>query len=329
MTARALIDRLIAESGATDAETAIRRHARGLLASLEEQFGSIDLPVNVEVLASLKGISKSDLPPVHSEDAELVPTGGGGVEYRVNPNRPETRQRFSVAHEIGHTFFPDYQSKTWCRTDARYRRRDDPDDLVEMLCDVAASELLMPVARFTADVAEVRTADQLASLAKTYLVSTEAVLRRFAEVHPGAVVATFFSWKLKPTEHSTVGNLAQQNLFGLDPAEEARRARRLRVEYSIPSGAFRAAGHFVPADKSVENDGPLYVAASTRTGATGECELAFGQSSGRYRVIALPVWTEQTELGPSGESAVAAVLEPLTTTRPPKKQVRRDHPSLF
>lgn len=317
---RVLIERLVRESGAADAEAAIRSHARALIELYRSQFGELTFPLDMEVLASLRGITKSDSPPVHSDDAELVPDGQGAIEYRVNPDRPETRQRFSVAHEIAHTFFPDYQTKSWCRTDARYRRRDDPDEFVEMLCDIGASELMMPVAEFTSSVLAVDTAEQLFALTKTYHASPEAVLRRFAEIHPRAVAALFLSWKLKPTQQATVGNLDQMNLFGLDPKQEARRAKKLRIDYSIPSNGFRQAGHFLPTDKSVENTGPLYTASTSRAGASGECDLDFGQASGRYRVLAIPVWTEASDVGPNSENAVAAIIEPLEVARPPRKR---------
>jgi hypothetical protein len=326
---RALIDRLVNESGAADAEAAIRKSARSLIDQYHTLFTEMSMPLNMEALASMRGITKSDLPPVHSDDAELGPDGQGGMEYRVNPDRPETRQRFSVAHEITHTFFPDYQAKTWCRTDGKYRRRDNPDEFVEMLCDIGASELLMPLAWFSTDIQTVGTAEQLLALVRTYHASREAVLRRFAEVHPRAVAAVFFSWKLKPVEYGTVGRLNQQNLLGLDPMEEARQAKKLRIDYTIPSGAFRQAGHFLPEDKSVVNDGPLYTAAASGRGCEEEWDLALGQAAGRYRIIALPVWTPVGERGPKGENAVAAIMEPLSVSRPKKKARQDAHPSLF
>jgi hypothetical protein len=324
-----LIDLLVRESGAADAEAAIRQQARGLIEQYRAMFADAEMPLDMEVLASLRGITKSDLPPVHSEDAELTPDGQGGVEYRVNPDRPETRQRFSVAHEITHTFFPGYQTKTWCRTDATYRRRDNPDEFVEMLCDIGASELLMPLPWFATDIVAVATAEQLLALVRTYHASREAVLRRYAEVHPRAVAAVFFSWKLKPVEYGTVGRLDQQNLFGLDPAEEARQAKKLRIDYTIPSGPFRQAGHFLPEDKSVANDGPLYTAAATGQECEGEADLDLGQAAGRFRIIAIPVWTPAGERGPRGENAVAAILEPVTLSRSKKKARQDTHPSLF
>ena len=70
----------------------------------------------------------------------------------------------------------------------------------------------------------------------------------FAESHPGAAAAVFFSWKLKPTQQKTVGLRDQGRLFG-DPIEEARRAKKLRVDYSIPSAEFAAVGYYIPSDK--------------------------------------------------------------------------------
>ena len=116
------------------------------------------MPINVErELASLRGIVGSDEPPAFSKDAELVPDGQGGVTMRVNPDRPETRRPFSIGHEITHTFFAGYQLKVQCRPDSRYRDRNNPDDAVEMLCDVGASELLMPLPWFRDDAGSVRT----------------------------------------------------------------------------------------------------------------------------------------------------------------------------
>jgi hypothetical protein len=269
------------------------------------------MPLDVDELASFLGIARSDESPAHSKDAELVPIGDGRVAIRVNPDRPETRKRFSVAHEVSHTFFPNYERKAWCRTDARYRRRDNPDDLLEMLCDIGASELILPAPWFIEDAANVSTGDALVDLAGKYTASREATVRRFAESHEGYVAAIFLSWKLKPTQQPTIGNINQQDLFAGDPGERARRAKRLRLDYSIPSASFAEAGYYLPADKSVENDGPLYDAAATGRSCQGECQLDLGPAGGRYRVLAVPVWTSDADLGPCGENALCAIIEPL------------------
>jgi Zn-dependent peptidase ImmA (M78 family) len=325
----ALIEELVRRTGASDARTAIRIHARNLLDQYRSAFGELTTPVNVDVLASLRGIRRSADPPRHSEDAELSPDGHGGVTMRVNPDRPLTRQRFSVAHEITHTFFPDYKTKSWCRTDARYRDSGNPDDFLEMLCDIGAAELLFPDPSFTQVCDATRSASDLVQLATDYCASREATLRRYAEVTSADAVAVFFSWKLKPTQQGRVGNAKQINLFGLSAEEEMKDAIRLRIDYAIPSAAFQASGRYLPKDKSVPSDGPIYQAAATGTPADAECHIDFGQASGIYRIAAVPLWTAEEELGPKGENAVAAVLTPISLGRPKQRQSSDHRPKLF
>ena len=50
---------------------------------------------------------------------------------KVNPDRPETRKRFSIGHEITHTFFPDHASHVWPRAVASKRDLTDPDEGAE------------------------------------------------------------------------------------------------------------------------------------------------------------------------------------------------------
>lgn len=308
--ARALIADLIQSMGTADAEAAIRLRAQRTVEEYRAMFGDPTMPFPIEALASFLGIAVADEAPAHSEDAELTPTDGGRVKIRVNPDRPETRRRFSIGHEIAHTFFPGYEGKAWCRTDARHRRRQNPDEYLEMLCDVGSAELLMPSPWFQSDAARVRTAAELQALGHTYGVSREAMLRRFAESHADAVAAVFFSWKLKPAQNRTIGLQDQGRLFG-DKAEVILQAKKLRVDYSIPSERFRAAGYFVPNDKSVASDGPLYAAAASGLPTDGTCDLDLGSIRGQFKVLALPVWTPDSDVGPHGENAVAAIVMPL------------------
>ena len=328
-TTRALIDELIRSTGCRDAETAIRQQAGELLDRYVREFGEPDMPFSMEVLASLRGITQSDDAPVHSPDAELVPDGHGGMTMRMNPDRPETRKRFSAAHEISHTFFPNYSTKEWCRTDARYRNRDNPDDYLEMLCDIGAAELVFPQPWFMKSAAAVSDAAGLVNLAAAFHGSMEATMRRYAELSPESLAVAYFTWKLKPTQLSTIGNRDQRNLFGDSPEDLIREALRLRIEDSVPSPAFREAGHFLPGDKSVESDGPIYQAALTGEPADGECHLDLGQASGTYRVWAVPLWTPSEDRGAAGEWMVAAVLRPVTVRKPPKKRGISEGPSLF
>lgn len=101
------------------------------------------------------------------------------------------------------------------------------------------------------------------------------------------------------------------------------------IEYTIPSTAFRDAGHFLPKDKSVENDGPIYAASSTGRPADDECHLDLGEASGTYRVSAVPLWTAQDSLGANGENAVAAIQRPISVRKPRRKRMNSGGPTLF
>lgn len=324
---QAQIDQLLQEVGTSDPREAVRRKARALISLFCAQFGEPTMPIDVHVIASMLGIHYSEGPPIHSPDAELAPDGSGGVIMRVNPDRPETRQRFSVGHEISHTFFPGYELKVQCRPDPRLRDCNTPEDFLETLCDIGAAELLLPIPWFANDGAAVRTSQDLVSLAIRYKASREATLRRFAETHAASVATLFLSWKLKPTEVPSF-NPEQRNLFGIDPREEAWAARQLRLDYAIPSERFAATGVFLPKDKSLDLEGPLQQAAYGRC-AEGEASLDLGAARGRYRVMAVPLYTPPGERGPKGELALAAVIEPIQVNPVRKKKAQVDEPGLF
>jgi len=274
------------------------------------------------------GIQASDERPVHSDDAELAPDGAGGVKMRINPDRPETRQRFSIGHEITHTFFPGYELKVQCRPDPRLRGRESPDDFIETLCDVGAAEIVLPMPWFANDAACVKTAQDLVNLANIYAASRETTVRRFAETHKGCIAALFLSWKLKPTQARSF-NLGQSNLFGVDPVEEMLATRALRLDYSIPSERFSATRIYLPKDKSLNLVGPLQTAADGSC-ADGGAHLSFGAASAEFRIMAIPLFTPRDERGPNGEYSVAAVIEPLKA--PLAKRKKRSNvgePGLF
>lgn len=304
---------ILRETGAADPVAAVRIKARDLVHLYQEQCGPCPPPLNLEILASLIGISMSDQAPRHSTDAELVPVEGGGVEMRVNPERPGTRRRFSMGHEITHTVFPDFDLKVQCRK-PRDHDRADPDDLIETLCDVGASELLFPLPWFSADAARLGgTAEGVLRLARQYEASPEATIRRLAEVSPSPCAAVFLAWKLKPVQARRFsGTRGQLCMFDIDPAADARALRGLRVDYCVASESFRARGWFVPEDKSVPNSGVIYEAASGNRCLDGVQDLDLGEAKGRFSVRAIPLFTAADEMGPGGERAVAALIETRT-----------------
>jgi hypothetical protein len=109
-------------------------------------------------------------------DARIVPKGTG-LRIEFNPNRPRTRVRFSVAHEIAHTLFPDCAQDT--RNRAALLEPEGDRWQLELLCNIAASEILMPTASGIDSDSPV-TVDSLVKIQSKFDVSMEAVSIRLA-----------------------------------------------------------------------------------------------------------------------------------------------------
>lgn len=99
------------------------------------------------------------------------------IEY--NPNQRQTRINFSIAHEIGHTFFSD------CGETIRNREKKLEIDFneLEFLCDIIAAEILLPYAEFSNEANSVPlNLDSLLKISDKYNASLSSVFLRFCEV---------------------------------------------------------------------------------------------------------------------------------------------------
>lgn len=318
---------LLCETGESDPKAAIRAKVYSLIAQYRDAFGEPELPFKLEHLVSLCGIHMSDEPPLRSEDAELVPQGGK-VYMRLNRDQPETRQRFSTGHELTHTFFEGYEREVQCRPDPRHRDREDPNDVIETLCDIGATEFLFPFPWFAFEAMKVNSAEALVGLANDYKASKEATIRRFAETSPGSLAAIFFEWKLKPTQKGLIRK-DQPTFYDDSPDDQERALRKLRVDYVVASDGMRQEPLFIPKHKSVKSAGIIYEAAAERRCKDGEEDLDFGQFHGRFRVHAVPLYTPDGEQGPNGESDVVVVVRPLQVRGGGKRRSGLDGGSLY
>lgn len=298
------------ETGEEDPFEAVRFKARAVVADFHHAFPEAP-PFDVNAMASMRGLHLSDDDPRFSADSEIAPEADGRVVLRINRSRPLTRQRFSVCHEIGHTLFPDYKLAVRCRK-GNGGTFADPNDLLETLCDVAASELMFPTPWFRDRIErmELRAAS-LASLADEYQASREAMARRFVELHSEPLAAVFFSWKLKPTEARSVKAKSQmQPLF--PDLDLAGPVPMLRVDYRIANASFdRVCSDYIPQDKSIPNEGPIYEASMSQELRDGEQQLDFGRLFRAFEIHTLPIFTAEDAVGPKGECSVVAVLRPL------------------
>lgn len=118
--------------------------------------------------------ARSDIPDARtiSRNDQLV------IEY--NPLRPQARVRFSVAHEIAHSLFPDCADAIRNRGGSEEPEKDDWQ--LEMLCNIGAAELIMPTADLPDFDDSNLTIDTLMSLRQKFGVSAEAILLRTAKL---------------------------------------------------------------------------------------------------------------------------------------------------
>ncbi len=109
-------------------------------------------------------------------DARLTATPTG-PKIQFNPQQPRERVRFSIAHEIAHLLFPDWSEQI------RNRGGDGtPDDWqLEMLCNIAASEFVLPIGSMSA-ASSISPIEELMHQRRDYDVSAEAFLIRLAKI---------------------------------------------------------------------------------------------------------------------------------------------------
>lgn len=161
----------------------IQRAREVVLEALENGWSGP--PYDPFALAELRKIRL--IPSQEVVDARTTANAAGAFTTEFNPDRPRARIRYSIAHEIAHTFFSD------CAQAVRYRGTHEqmaPDNWqLETLCNIAASEILMPVGSLSKDETTQVTVDAVAKLRKKFQVSSEAVLLRLTRLTDRACLA--------------------------------------------------------------------------------------------------------------------------------------------
>jgi Zn-dependent peptidase ImmA (M78 family) len=118
-----------------------------------------------------------------------------GFEIALREHQPPARKRFTLAHEIAHTFF----YLELLEFDDKYRPGLGYDREGEFLCDLAAAELLMPARTFKRDL-ELKAQDgritpsTVLELRDLYQVSLQAVCTRIARLRKDLICAI---WNLE------------------------------------------------------------------------------------------------------------------------------------
>lgn len=166
-----------------------RKHIRSLVTRLLEEQGILAAPVAVAAIATSLGIrvqyepAEEDLSGFLLRDLSYQKTLIG-----VNQSHPPNRQRFTIAHELGH-FLLHEQEKLHVDRRFQVKLRDGNsskgENEEEKEANLFAAELLMPMQFLQQDLAEVEALDlegdaTISELAKKYEVSAQAMAFRLA-----------------------------------------------------------------------------------------------------------------------------------------------------
>jgi IrrE N-terminal-like domain len=137
-----------------------------------------DAPVRLSALATALGLRviSAQLPSGISGEIRPDPESRAGFSIRVNKNDPARRQRFTVAHEIGHYLLHRNEIGDGITDDVLYR--SSLSDSREAQANRLAADLLMPdrLVEFWKDRATALNEENIVSfLADKFNVSTAAM----------------------------------------------------------------------------------------------------------------------------------------------------------
>ena len=169
------------------------------LSSAFPELPQLAPPVQLRPLSLKRNITGFVISPL-DVDGKISINRDGTFTVHVNSNHPKTRRRFTWAHEIGHTFFLELECIT---SHARMRMRDQQVEYIprgrneEYLCNVAASEILMPFSQYASHLNRLGIGvNPLMNLSSTFKVSLHAAARRMVQLSSFKLVVVL--WKHIP-----------------------------------------------------------------------------------------------------------------------------------
>ena len=210
-------------AGNDDPVALIERKARDLVLNARDA-GWQGPPFNPLAIAKLLNIPAEANADVI--DARTI-SDEKGLRIQFNPTQPRERLRFSIAHEIAHTLFPDVGEQP------RHRggNGDIPDDWqLEMLCNLAAAEFVMPMGSLPPR-DRLPKIEELIKECRRFDVSVEAFLIRIARVTDEPVT-----------------------MFCASPVVDNAGAVSYRIDYTVPSSTapdLFLSGRAIPSDSAV------------------------------------------------------------------------------
>jgi O-acetyl-ADP-ribose deacetylase (regulator of RNase III) len=197
---------VLALAGSEDPIVAIERKARDLvLLARDKGWGGPPFsPIFIADLLRLPVTANASV-----ADACIVSVGGK-LQIQYNPTQIRERVRFSIAHEIAHSLFADVADEVRNRGGNKIAKDDWQ---LEVLCNIAASEFVMPIGSISAR-EKLGSLEDLMVERRKFDVSAEAFLIRVTKIANEPVV-----------------------MFCASPDPTATEERIYRVDYSVSSAS--------------------------------------------------------------------------------------------
>ena len=245
----------VKKHGFTSPEMGIRSLARRLISV----YGDQPPPFEPRLVAQELKVHDISFGPI-GKDALLIPTNAG-FRIRIGEEFPKTRQRFALAHELGHSLFFNSDEPHPFRPYSNH----ESSDYEERLCDIFAGEILLPKDSLTKHVCQFDkpAADAVLHLAKVFDVSAQCLAIRISELRLWQ--AAVIGWT---PDHANTISVPSGSVVP-----------KLRVAWSTAPR-----GYYVPLKDSARSSSVIYSCyASGDREATVEV-LSLGSLRGTYHV---------------------------------------------
>jgi Zn-dependent peptidase ImmA (M78 family) len=255
------------------------------------------IPVDLNIIYSYFKIPKPKYLTLSKQQGLLLDADQGIIA--INSNDPETRQRFSEAHELAEMLFSELSagidlSGGWVLK----KPGGFSESMKEKLCNQVAANLLMPPNELQPYLQNFGVNFKTAGLVSTdFFVSLSAAMIQLTYISSGHFCVVLWRMKNKPIEIKNQPFATQLKL--LDDVNNELPAKKLRVEWSIQSKN----GIYIPHNKSTENTTQIYKAWQFGSYTCGEEVMCFdGRRRGLYRSENLPFMHD-------GERYVLSLIE--------------------
>ena len=244
---------------------------------------SANPPINLQKIIDRFGMHSPKTIPLPQQQGTTVPYCGS-PQILIHAGDIETRQKFSIAHELIELLFLELPGNI---------RFDNKKDNIfgvtekERICQIAAANLLMPKDSFRPRALRMGIAFQSGELlAEEYQVSLIAALYRLTDMYPKNGAVVLWQMKNKPIELKRKVPKYQLEMPGFAPTNIV--SPKLRVAWSY--GNFRDI--FIPLHKSIPEDSLVYKAWKSNQFTSGEEMIPFGRYNNRAIVECKPISIE-------------------------------------